>query len=103
MKKFINITYCKVFDNRYGQNLGEMHSNVEIMFSKTFENTAINARRLKGTPVLKLNVKIPEYLGIDMNWACNTHLGLFRRWISDEQLLVDYCNTTTQITTYDVI
>ena len=53
MKKFINITYCKVFDNRYGQNLGEMHSNVEIMFSKTFENTAINAGRLKGTPVLK--------------------------------------------------
>ena len=29
-----------------------------------------------------------------------SHLKLFRRRIGDEQFLVDYCNATTQITTY---
>ena len=66
MKTFTSTKYYEIIGSWYGHScLGEMCSNVAILFSSTFKNTPIDSKRVKNKTFKFM--KIQELLGICMN------------------------------------
>ena len=61
-------------------NLGEMNSNIEIMFPRTFKNTPIDSKNIPGylNTIVKFK-NIQGHLGIRMNPGSDTR-GSKREW-----------------------